>query len=225
MHPDRRFRQPRRRRTPRPLLFAIALAVAAAITSLVVYGLTTGAPPPDQASLPPGAALQASDLGARWQLTAVAPATSPPEWPWAQDGICPTYAAGDYPAQLHRQSAADQTYVDATGDTVRQVIERFEPGWAQRSMVDVRHVLAACGRYQGPGGPVSFQIVAAGVAGPDSLLVRGVISHGTGSPSSMYLVVVRGGSLVTTVELPALLGDGFVRRVATEAATRLAGAG
>jgi hypothetical protein len=166
------------------------------------------------------AALTPAVLGPGWRVDVVSGRT--PGWPWAQDGVCPAYVAADYPAQRHRQTARDETYVDASGDRVRQVIEQFEPGWAERSVGDVRHVLRVCGSYPGPAGAVVFQAIAV-PAGPDSLLVRATIGEGADQSPATYFVVARSGSLVTTVQLPGPLGEPFARRVATAARARLAG--
>jgi hypothetical protein len=96
------------------------------------------------------------------------------------------------------------------------VIERFEPGWAPRSVTDVRRVLATCGHYPVPGGTVAFAVIATGLAGADSLLVEGIIGV-----SATYFLVIRDGPLVSTVEVPGTLGEPFVRRLAAVPNTRL----
>ena len=195
-----------------------AVGVAVVLTRLLAAGgAQTG--PHDALT---GAALTPSDLGAGWQVAAVSGAGSALQWPWAQDGSCPGYVAADYPAQLHRQAARDETLVDSAGDRVRQVIEQFQPGWAGRSVSDVQRVLVVCASYPGPGGMISFQTVATDVVGPDSLLVRGSIGAGA-EQSVTYFVVARAGSLVATVQLPARLGEGFARQVAGRVQTRLGG--
>jgi hypothetical protein len=199
--------------------YVVACVAGVGVAVVLARALTGGGA--DHSDGLAGAVLTPSDLGTGWHVAASG-AGSPPQWPWAQDGLCPRYAAGDYPAQLHRQTARDETLVDSAGDSVRQVIEQFQPGWSLRSVSDVRRVLLACASYPGPGGTVSFQTVAADVTGPDSLLVRGSIGEGV-DQSVTYFVIARGGPLVTTVQLPAALGEGFARKVAGRVQARLGG--
>src|SRR5690349_18593154 len=100
-----------RRRTPRRRDFrplAVGLTVAAAATVLLVgvllvrtlggsHGQAAGQGRLSDSTLP------AQSLGPGWRAQLVAGAA--PDWPWAQDGACPSYSAADYPAQRHRLSA------------------------------------------------------------------------------------------------------------------------
>ncbi len=191
------------------LLFLLLAAVAGALLARRL----TASDPTDQTN---GVALRLADLGGGWQLASSRPDGFQPLWPWAQDGVCPAYRAADYPAQQHRIHAQDLRYTEPTGDGIREVVEEFAPGWAERSVADVRQVLKTCGSYAGPGGQVEFRVVATDLAGPDSLLVWGAIGGG----STEYFLVCRYGSVVGTVEIPGRLGEAYARKLAAALMSR-----
>jgi hypothetical protein len=185
------------------LLFLVLVAVAGA---LLARRLTAS----DPVDPPSGVELRLADLGGGWQLASSRPGGFQPLWPWAQDGVCPAYRAGDYPSQQHRTHAQDLRYTESGGDGIREVVEEFAPGWAEKSVADVRQVIKTCGSYPGPGGQVEFRIVATDLAGPGSLLVWGAIGGG----STEYFLVCLDGSVVGTVEIPGKLGEDYARKLA-----------
>jgi hypothetical protein len=141
-----------------------------------------------------------------------------PPWPWSQDG-CPAYRDVDYLAQHHRVSANLRSFIRRpSGDSIQEIVERFDGGWGGRSMADIRAVLSRCASYNVPGGQVSFKVTAADLAGDESMLVSAAIEHPAGTATNNLFLVVRRGEIVTTVQLPPALDVSVVTALASRIA-------
>ncbi|MEU8180776.1 hypothetical protein AB0B86_08375 [Micromonospora sp. NPDC049047] len=162
--------------------------------------------------------LTADDLGADWREDT---RTGPPPWPWEQDS-CPDYRSSDYPAKAHRRTAVERYYRPAGGSPpVHHVVETYEPGWAQRSVDDVRQVLLRCASYLVHGSQVSFHIVDSHYLGGLGMLIRGRIERADISSAVTYFVMLRRGETVSTVSLPDSGSQAAVDSVAAKAVARL----
>lgn len=156
-----------------------------------------------------------------------APTPSPPrpsaDWAFAMPD-CAAYDAASYPAQQHRSAVRARTFVHQQR-SVTERVETFAPGWAARSIDDVRQVVAACTRYEygshSPGAPgfrESHTIVDSGFAGDESILVKTDRLEVPGKSSTKYAAVVRRGDRVVT-----LTATGLSSGVVLELARRTAG--
>lgn len=165
------------------------------------------------------ALLGAGDLGSGWR--ADDSRTGLPPWPWEQED-CPDYLSSDYTAKSHRRSAVERYYRLADGSSpAHHVVETYEPGWAERSVDDVRQVVRRCASYVVQGAQVSFEVVDPHYLEGVGLLVRGRIAHAGLPPAARYFVLVRRGETVSTVSLPDLGGQAAVDSIAKKAVTRL----
>ncbi|MDG4808748.1 hypothetical protein O7634_18540 [Micromonospora sp. WMMD1120] len=163
--------------------------------------------------------LGAGDLGSGWREDD-SRSGSPP-WPWEQD-TCPTYRSGDYPAKSHRRAAVQRYYRPSDGSSpAHHVVETYEPGWAERSLDDVRLVLLRCASYRVHGSQVSFEIVDPRYLGGNGMLVRGRIDHGAVPSTVTHFVVLRRGDTVSTISLPDSGSRAAVDAVAAKAVARL----
>jgi hypothetical protein len=140
-----------------------------------------------------------------------------PDWVFAMPQ-CAAYDAAAYPAQQHRVHVLNRG---------SERVETFAPGWAARSLEDVRQVVAACTRYEygshSPGAPgfrESHAIVDSGFAGDESMLVKTDRLELPGKSSTRYTAVVRRGDRVLTLSV-AGLGQGAVLSLARDAASHL----
>jgi hypothetical protein len=144
----------------------------------------------------------AKDLGAGWRRVVAAPAPPAPDWPWALPH-CVLYRAADYPATGHREAVRRQSYAGRPGQTISVTVERFRPGWAARSMDDVRRVLDVCVRYEYSDASTDFldshTMTLEAFAGDDSLLVETVRITTARPADNRYTAVVRRGELVITI--------------------------
>lgn len=144
------------------------------------------------------ALLPADELGPGWRMIDGTPGR--PRWPWAQDD-CPGYRDGEYPAQQHRTAAVQRGYTHGSSAAL-QVIEVYQPGWAERAMADARRVIEVCPTYGFLGGQVEFTLLDDAPVGDDALVVRGRIEHPGGPATVSYFISVRRGDLVSTLNLP-----------------------
>ncbi|MDG4832595.1 hypothetical protein O7627_25265 [Solwaraspora sp. WMMD1047] len=163
------------------------------------------------------ALLPAAEIGPHWREIRE-PAGSP-SWPWAQPD-CPAYQDTDYPAQQHRDAAAQRGY-RGPGAPALQVVEAYQPGWGSRAMDDARQVLRACSHYDFLGGQVSFAVQTTAPVGDDVLVVRGAIARPGRQATVSYFLAVRQGDLVTTLNVPDSGGQ-RIGDLAGELAERLA---
>ncbi|MGK5740240.1 hypothetical protein [Micromonospora sp. URMC 103] len=177
--------------------------------------------PGGQAAGAPGASplLRSHELGSGWRESVAAPA--PPSWPWVQED-CPSYRDGDYLAQSHRRDAVQRFFHrDDTAVTAHQVVERYEPGWADRALDDVREVLRRCANYPVLGSQLSFRIVEAADLGAAGLVVRGQIDHAALPAQVSYFISVRRGDVVSTLNLPDPGDEATIRSLAATLADRI----
>ena len=184
------------------------------VASALAIGLTLGpagcgrgagdqaAPAAAQAAAPADLLPSAEDLGAGWRRVVAAPAPPVPEWPWALPH-CVLYRAADYPAMEHRAAVHRQRYAGRPGQTISVTVERFQPGWAARSMDDVRRLLDVCVRYEYSDASTEFldshTMTLEAFAGDDSLMVETVRITAARPADNRFTAVVRRGELVITI--------------------------
>ncbi|MEH0927126.1 hypothetical protein [Micromonospora sp. CPCC 205558] len=163
--------------------------------------------------------LVAGDLGSGWHEDDMR--TGLPPWPWEQDD-CPNYQSGDYPAKSHRRAAEQRYYRPSDGSSpVHHVVETYEPGWAERSVDDVRRVLLRCASYLVFGSRVSFEVVDPQYLGGAGMLIRGRIARADASHTVTYVAMLRRGETVSTVSVPDPGSQAAVDSIAARAVARL----
>ncbi|MEH1125954.1 hypothetical protein [Micromonospora sp. CPCC 206061] len=136
-----------------------------------------------------------------------------PDWPFAEKS-CPEYRPADYPSLSQRRSARAATYTSADGWQAVQIVERYPD--AQANILDIGRVLINCRAYAVPDGvEIKQTVVDQGFAGDNSLLIRKQSGRNVA-----YLVVVRVGSLVSTLSLPGDI-ENQARSMAETMASRL----
>ncbi|MET7952264.1 hypothetical protein [Micromonospora sp. NPDC005324] len=163
--------------------------------------------------------MQPSEIGAGWRERVAQSAA--PSWPWDQSD-CPNYRSENYKAQLHRRGAIQRFYeLEERSLTAHQVVEKYEPGWAVRSVDDVRQVLKQCATYILMGSRLSFSLVDASYLDGAGLLVRGRIEHVSSPATNAYFIAVRRGNIVSTLNLPDLGSEAEVRAIAARLVARL----
>ncbi|MEV4213655.1 hypothetical protein [Micromonospora sp. NPDC049662] len=163
--------------------------------------------------------LGAGDLGAGWRADDARPGLPP--WPWEQDD-CPDYQSSDYTAKSHRRAAVERYYRLPDGSSpAHHIVETYEPGWAERSVDDVRTVLRRCASYLINGSRVSFDIIDPHYLGGAGLLVRGRIAHADTPTTARYFVMVKRDETVSTISLPDLGDQAAVDTIAAKAVARL----
>ncbi|MBM0230554.1 hypothetical protein JNW91_00880 [Micromonospora sp. STR1_7] len=167
----------------------------------------------------PSMLLRAGELGSNWHEGDARPGLPP--WPWEQND-CPDYRSGDYTAKSHRRGAVERYYHPSDGSpSAHHVVERYEPGWAERNFDDVHRVLLRCASYGVLGSQVSFDIVDSAYLKGVGMLVRGRIAHADTPAAVTYFVMVKRGELVSTFSLPDPGSQAAVDSVAATAAARL----
>jgi hypothetical protein len=167
----------------------------------------------------PSTLLGAGDLGSGWHEDDVR--TGLPSWPWEQDS-CPNYRSSDYPATSHRRAAVERHYWSSGGSSpAHHVVETYEPGWAERSVEEVRRVLLRCASYLVLGSQVSFDVVDPKYLGGAGMLIRGRIERADIPHTVTYFVLVRRGDMVSTLRLPDPGSQAAVDSIAARAVTRL----
>jgi len=238
----------RRRRNWRTMAIAGgALAATAAVGGGLVASPAWNPPgPPDTApttiapttpvpaptAIPAGYLLRASDLG-------------PGAWgplremelfdngiPWRFGGLCDAQTSADFPAVEHHLSLDAVGHLDENTrypdlHSVIEDVTRYEPGWATRSLEDVRRAIALCGTATPPPGvaPQRLYLEGNGFAGDESILVRQESYFYQGEtidpdPLVIYFAVVRVGDVVATVSSTS--GDpDYVRTLGERAAARI----
>jgi hypothetical protein len=188
--------------------------VASALAIGLILGLTLGlagcgrgagdraAPAAAQGAALADLLPSAKDLGAGWRRVVAAPAPPVPEWPWALPH-CVLYRAAEYPAMGYREAVRRQGYAGRPGQTISVTVERFRPGWAARSMDDVRRVVDVCVRYEYSDASTEFldshTMTLEAFAGDDSLLVETVRITTARPAANRFTAVVRRGDLVITI--------------------------
>jgi hypothetical protein len=136
-----------------------------------------------------------------------------PDWPFAAQG-CPDYRPSSYPSLSQRLSARAATYTGADGWHAWQIVERYPD--AQANILDIGRVLNTCRSYKYPDGvDIKLGVVDQGFVGDNSLLIRKQSDRRVD-----YLVVVRVGSLVSTLSLPGDV-ENEARSMAETMASRL----
>jgi hypothetical protein len=189
------------------------------VGALTATGCARPAPPPVESAAAQTAApavLPApADLpGKGWRRVVPAPGSPTPDWPWALRR-CVLYRAADYPAQEHRQAVHQQEYAARGGRTITVTVERFEPGWAARSMDDVRRVLETCVRYEYSDAATDFldshTLTLESFAGDDSLLVETVRISMARPAENRHTAVTRQGDLVISMVGTGLEQDQLAR--------------
>jgi hypothetical protein len=198
---------------------------ASALVSVVLAAMAApgcGRPParPAESSAapavnPPAVLPAPAELaGKGWRRVVPAPGSPVPDWPWALRR-CVLYRAADYPAQQHRQAVAQQRYVARGGRTITVTVERFEPGWAARTMDDVRRVLETCVRYEYSAAAADYldshTMTLESFAGDDSLLVETVRITTARPAENRHAAVTRQGDLVISMAGTALEQEQLVR--------------
>lgn len=167
----------------------------------------------------PNTLLGAGELGSDWQEGG--PPADPPPWPWEQSG-CPHYRSEDYPARSYRQGAVERFYRPSDGSSpAHHVVEKFEPGWAERNVEDVRRVLSRCASYRMLGSNISFSVVDPHYRAGTGMLIRGRIEHANIPPTVTYFVMLRRGEVVSTFSLPDPGSRAALDSIAARAAARL----
>jgi hypothetical protein len=203
-------------------------------TSVAPTGPTT-TQPTTPATIPPTAMLTAAELGAGTRAEPIDDlGPDGPDWPWELTD-CATYRPADYPSQDRRGPGRALSFARDGSAVATQFVERY-PASGAENLDDVRRVLAACARYRVTGPPLydersgrddRLDVIDTGLAGDESLLVRrtrawleGDPLAPVGSPTVSYLVVVRRGDLVTTIDVNRD-DEQFARQIASRAATHL----
>jgi hypothetical protein len=193
---------------PPPRPFPWLLQLVAFVGLLLATGCGPRGPVPQRKPVPTtsqeevgdGLLLDSSELGPRWREDAV-PVGVPP-WPWVQDE-CPAYRPDEYPAQKHRQKSYQRLYrLDDQPAAAHHVVEKYEKGWAQRALDEIRQVLMKCASYSLPVGRISFRVVDPAFQRGAGLLVRGQIVHTDSSTTTAYYLTVRRGDIISTLRLP-----------------------
>lgn len=196
---------------------------------------TTASPTPSRTSSPAptrkagGVLLQPDELGpGTWRRFEAEQIQNADLWYWGLwDGSCPAYRSSLFPSLPHRKALETVAYRAGGATSVSQIVERYDTGWGDDNVNDVRTAIDRCGdaepTAETPAVP-RFTIVETGFAGDESLLVRTELVQLGQSPSSdpdiNYIAVVRVGEFVTTVRAYPSDAD-RVRSLAERAAARL----
>jgi hypothetical protein len=128
---------------------------------------------------------------------------------------CPDFAAGANPGWAHRVDEGARLFHNPAAphphdDDVWQKVHTFPPGWAAQAMDDLDAALPHC-----------FAVTRGkDFAGQQARLIE--VTDRMRNVISEYLVVVRVGDLVTTIQLPADIDLDFARGLGRAAAIRLA---
>lgn len=176
--------------------------------------------PSPSASTPVALLLQPDDLGpGTWQQFEAEQIQNPDKWFWGfWDGLCAAYKSG--PSLAHQDALEMVAYRTPGGGTsVSQIVERYDAGWGDDNLADVRDVIERCGEASGPGLRVTVE--GGGIAGDESLLVRQEQTPADSTePLVDYIAVVRVGDNVATVRAYPSSPE-RVRDLAERAAARL----
>jgi hypothetical protein len=144
-----------------------------------------------------------------------------PDWRWGEImSDCPSFRAADYPAQRQRTAARSLVYA-AGGDVVAfEFVERFPAGRSDAAFEEGLELLARCPAFEAAERQERFTIVGRRLAGDDSVLVRRDTFFAAAPANTDYLVTVRVGAFVATVEATGATED-VARRLGQAAAARL----
>jgi hypothetical protein len=207
---------------------------AAPTTAAAPATSATDPPAPTVAGVPGTLMLRPDDVGPG--VRAEEPddqGTDGPKWPWARPE-CPDYRPGDYPAQGERAAARILAYASDGAAVTFETVERFPVGRGPAAFQEVLGVLAQCPSYAdlgmprfepGTGWAYAYVDVAHDIGGDESVLVRRQVNwvgpNRLGPDRTEYLVAVRVGDLIATVELLDG-GEETARTLGERAAARLA---
>lgn len=106
---------------------------------------------------------------------------------------------------------------------VRQMINRYESGQAERHMKDLRAIVERCADMSADGTRWTLKVVMTGFAGDEAIVVR-VVRSGEAGPQTTYHVFVREGDLVTELWFDPGPDSGEVGAIGAKAGARLCGA-
>lgn len=137
--------------------------------------------------------LRPADFAARPGVTTTELEGGAREWPWLTVvSGCPDYRAADYPTIPNRHDGRGLAY--STGEWYAwEIVESYPDATA--NLADIRRAIETCPTFRYPeGAQIEQTLVAEGIAGDDSLLVR--IQR---DANTDYMVVVRVGALVATL--------------------------
>ncbi|MGN9779488.1 hypothetical protein ACTMS0_27610 [Micromonospora sp. H33] len=184
-------------------------------------------PPPTSRPAPTGDAaallLQPDDLGpGTWRRFEAEQMQNADMWFWGfWDGVCATYRSGPIASLPHQDDVDTVAYRQGEAASAFQIVERYETGWGDENLNDVRAVIDRCGKAASGVPDIRVTVVDSGIAGDESLLVRQEQTPAdSAEPQIDYIAVVRVGDLVTTVRAYPSDPD-RVRDLAERAAARL----
>ncbi|NJP34887.1 hypothetical protein [Micromonospora thermarum] len=173
-----------------------------------------------------GGLLQPGDLGpGTWRPFEAEQIQNPDRWFWGfWDGVCAAYRSDLFPSLRHQDSVDTVAYRSGNGDAATsafQIVERYETGWGDGNLDDVRAVVDRCGTAATDGPAIRVTVVDTGIAGDESVLLKQEQTPADSTePQVDYIAVVRVGDLVTTVRAYPSDPD-RVRDLAVRAAVRL----
>ncbi|WP_422733649.1 hypothetical protein ACN26Y_25485 [Micromonospora sp. WMMD558] len=170
--------------------------------------------------------LQPDELGpGTWRPFEAEQIQNPDMWFWGfWDGICAAYRSNQFPSLPHQDSVETVAYRSGDGDAATsafQIVERYETGWGDENLTDVRAAVDRCGEAASDGPAIRVTVVDTGIAGDESLLLKQEQTPADSTePQIDHIAVVRVGDIVTTVR--AYPSDpARVRDLAGRAAARL----
>ncbi len=158
------------------------------------------------------ALLATSDFPAGWSSGAA----SAPDLVSELEAGCPVAPSAPVNHRIGQQAEA---FHAGTAIAAHRV-ERFEPGWAPRTMDKLRRLLGECARFDAGDRLHTYAILEQNFAADESLLIKSVrVTPPTGT-DERYAAVVRRGDLIATVTGAGIECD-QVRHLGRVAADRL----
>jgi hypothetical protein len=241
--PENLRRRGSRRRASRVVAvagLAAAVVVVVAIGSTLAFGRKTVMPPgqttspspsasaapspshsvePPSMEIPLAALLQASDVG-----TGYATSDDPQGDDHGSILMLMSYCGeGDYStAAEHRLAYHRRSVGRSEQQYLYEEVNRYEPTWAARHVIDLRAALPRCQTVDIMGDPnhrVTLDVVATDFTGHESLLLRETFGN-----ESQYHAVVRQGDVEARLRIHIGATDSEARAIVVNAAERLCAA-
>lgn len=194
----------------------------------------TASPTPSRTATPSrkagGPLLQPDDLGpGNWRRFGAEQMQNADHWFWGfWADTCPAYRSSRFRSLPHQKTVETVAYrAVANGDdnNMSQIIERYDAGWGDDNLDDVRAVIELCAEALAGAPGELVTVVDEGFTGDESLLVKSELWYFEGkklapAPLVAHIAVVRVGDVVTTVRAYPSDPD-RVRSLAERAAERL----